>query len=83
MKKFRKKPIIIEAIQFIPSTLNKIQEILGADTLFSHPTGGYFFKIPTLEGAMELRYDNWLIKGSEGEYYPCRDDIFKAIYDAV
>ena len=39
--------------------------------------------IPTLEGVMIGRQDDWIIKGVKGEVYPCKPDIFAATYEAV
>lgn len=39
--------------------------------------------IPTLEGEMLASEGDWIIRGVKGEFYPCRDDIFEATYEAV
>ena len=39
--------------------------------------------IPTLEGVMVARENDWIIKGVAGELYPCKPHIFKATYEAI
>lgn len=79
MPKFRKKPVIIEAVQW---TGNNGQEILAfcpnAKLHFSDK-----LTIPTLEGEMTADAGDWIIKGVKGEFYPCKPDIFSATYEQV
>lgn len=42
-----------------------------------------FLLIATLEGVMQAKPGDWVIRGVQGEFYPCRDDIFRATYEAV
>jgi hypothetical protein len=80
--RFRKKPVVIDAIQWDgeESTFDKIIE-LDADQ--SHTLGmvGAVLCIPTLEGVMEASPGDWIIRGVKGELYPCKPDIFDATYD--
>lgn len=39
--------------------------------------------IPTLEGNMVAKEGDWIIKGVNGEFYPCKDDIFQKTYELV
>jgi hypothetical protein len=93
MPKFRKKPVVIEAVQWTGSNVN---EMLGfALTVASlsrkdHklPDGvgvlaGGILIIETLEGDMQASPNDWIIKGVKGEFYPCKPDIFAATYEAV
>lgn len=83
--KFRKKPIVIRAAQWNGKTLqDAIQLIreLGADEIPSLKQNGSLL-IDTLEGEMECRKGDWLIKGVQGELYPCKPDIFEATYELV
>lgn len=76
--KFRKKPVVIEAVQF-DGTLASIallhipacSQDLGSDTL----------QIETLEGVMTAQPGDWIIQGVKGEHYPCKPDIFAATYE--
>lgn len=83
MPKFRKKPVVIEAIQL---TETNPDEILGYnDTdrkMFIDPEDGKF-KIETLEGIMVANVGDWIIRGINNEFYPCKPDIFKKTYEPV
>ena len=81
MPKFRKKPIVIEAVQF-DGTKNNLAEI----SRLSYNIGVYapcVLAIKTLEGNMTASIGDWIIKGIQGEVYPCKDDIFRATYEPV
>lgn len=88
--KFRKKPIVIEAVQIkkgMPYPNWLIDAIkLDKVTVF-HLSFGVdipaFAKIETLEGTMRGDDGDWIIQGVKGELYPCRDDIFRATYEPV
>lgn len=85
--KFRKKPVVIEAIQFKAGMLeDKILEFVTCDCSFSGPGDSdvvYCMTINTLEGEMEVSDGDWIIKGVKGEFYPCKPDIFELTYEAV
>lgn len=90
--KYRKKPVEIEAIQFDGSNAMAIIEWVndntpGFDKSDSNTWGISFyygeFKIRTLEGEMTGRKKDWIIKGVNGEFYPCKPDIFEKTYDVV
>ena len=78
MPKFRKKPVVIEAIQF-RGNFDELEQFVGGDAEFR---GGKLV-IATLEGAMTADPDDWIIKGIKGEFYPCKPDIFAATYEEV
>lgn len=84
--KFRKKPVVIEAIQLNHESIEKIWEWMG-DTYTGHATAGdnqlLTLDIETLEGRMTATDGDWIIKGVKGEFYPCKPDIFEATYEAV
>jgi hypothetical protein len=83
--KFRKKPIVIEAIQFTGSNcfecmhfMNRSSDIWEAELQETdNPT------INTLEGDFRTSPGDWIIKGIKGEFYPCKPGIFEATYEAV
>lgn len=80
MKKYRKKPVIIEAVQF---TGNNVDEILEfAKNSFNNPSTNEMM-IPTLEGNMIASIGDYIIKGVNGEFYPCKPDIFDKTYEEV
>ena len=82
---FKKKPVIIEARQINSLDYDEMCEIVswsGAIALgeFSSP---YVMAIPTLEGQMMAQPGDWIIQGVQGEFYPCKPDIFEATYEPV
>lgn len=85
MAKFRKKPVVIEAIQYNGHNSADIHEFCGNVALQPVlPIGVMpYMEIITLEGKMKAIPSDWIIKGVNGEYYPCKPDIFDKTYDLV
>ncbi len=87
MGKFRKKPIVIEAIEVRTSNHGALSAFVGSDLCIeTHWSGGgmkNYFVIETDEGDMRAGVGDWIIKGIKGEFYPCKPDIFEATYEAV
>jgi len=84
--KFRKRPVIIEAVQWRTDNLDEIIDGLRLenDSLKSvYPTSDGGLYIRTLEGQMLASHGDWIIKGVAGELYPCKPDIFERTYEAV
>lgn len=80
--KFRKKPVVIDAIQFTGKNLAEILGFTRAGEI-SEDFLSDEIEIPTLEGVMKARPGDWIIRGIKGELYPCKPDIFAATYEAV
>lgn len=86
MHKYRKKPVVIEAMQVPPLTLVDPRMILD-EWLFENQGDtplryvGDEIIIPTLEGEMRAQIGDWIIKGVNGELYPCKPDIFEKTYE--
>jgi hypothetical protein len=76
--KFRKKPVVIDAIQFTGHNLFEVAQFAG-DTARRGPGGPVVIR--TLEGEMTCSPGDWIIRGVKGEFYPCKPDIFAATYD--
>ncbi len=78
--RFRKKPVVIEAINFDHS-VGIGEKIIN----WAHPKiirlTSKGFEIPTLEGTMLAERGDWIIKGVKGEFYPCKPDIFEMTYE--
>lgn len=78
--KYRKKPVEVEAKRWVGFNWDDIAEwcpyglthIIGSD-----------LTIDTLEGRMTVKEGDWIIKGVEGEFYPCKPDIFEKTYEKV
>lgn len=80
IKKYRKKPVVIEAVQITENNIVKVA-IWCKGSASRHPEN--IFYIQTLEGRMEARVGDWIIKGIKGEFYPCKNDIFEMTYELV
>lgn len=80
VKLYRKKPVVIEAIQYKGNYTNEIGIFLEGVVHHQSPEG---LSIETLEGTMLAAADDWIIKGVAGEFYPCKPDIFEATYEEV
>ena len=85
--KYRKKPVIIEAIQFEDNSdrIIEIHEFMGGDTIRVNyeDKDNPYMKIETLEGIMKASVGDYIIKGVNGEFYPCKPDIFEKTYERV
>lgn len=82
VKKFRKKPVVIEAVRFNGWNAGEINDWMYGTG--KYPT--YFVEtidIETLEGVMIANVGDYIIKGVQGEFYPCKPDIFKQTYDEL
>lgn len=82
--RYRKKPVVIEAMQVPPYDEPYTEEFM--EFTMSGKTPVSFIGdviIETLEGMMTARPGDWLIKGVQGEMYPCKPDIFEETYEAV
>lgn len=78
--RYRKKPVVIEAIQY---TGNNFEEILNAFGYLYAPEKDPNIYVPTLEGTMRCKIGDYLIRGVRGELYPCAKDIFEETYEEV
>jgi hypothetical protein len=94
MTQYRKKPVVIDAIQWTGGNIEDVLPFFGDMSKLPN-TGGYIkpgighippagvLIIPTLEGEMTASAGDWIIKGVKGEFYPCKPDIFEATYEKV
>jgi hypothetical protein len=77
MEKYRKKPVVIEAVQwFWPNET----EGVCVNSVNEPERQGY---IDTLEGRLIVSDGDWIIRGVNGEFYPCKPDIFEKTYELV
>ena len=86
IRKYRKKPVVIEAIQYQFYNKDEIDKFVGAQfgeytREISYNTFDTYLIIPTLEGNMEASIGDYIIKGVNGEFYPCKPDIFEKTYE--
>jgi hypothetical protein len=93
-KKYRKKPVIVEAYQLVEteySVREAVRFAFGVDVMsdkemeimfaIAYQNGGLF--IETLEGTMKAEFGDYIIRGVAGEFYPCKSEIFNATYELV
>ena len=90
IKQYRKKPVVIEAIEWTGKNLKEVIAFTGL-----HPSmkltwdeyeklvDAHGLKIFTLEGTHFATIGDYIIKGIKGEFYPCKPDIFMATYEEV
>ena len=88
--KYRKKPVVVEAIQWNGNNLAEIRAFVGknvsANTFvesFTRKELGSYINIETLEGIMTASIGDYIIKGVQGEFYPYKPDIFLETYEMV
>lgn len=82
MAKYRKKPIVIEAVQFDPQQQSWPEGVKCWPGGYE-PVDGTWGYIQTLEGQMHVMAGDWIITGVNGERYPCKPDIFEKTYELV
>jgi hypothetical protein len=98
MSKWRKKPVVIEAVQLNWKNWNEVCDFMGGIISKENPArsvdtfsdncgevaGPYIeLTVPTLEGNHTAKHGDFIIKGVKGEFYPCKPDIFEATYEPV
>ena len=88
MSYYRKKPVVIEAVQWTGENEDELKQWAGNNIVFD----SIFLDVPvmvsppfvrTLEGNMKISLGDYIIKGVDGEFYPCKPDIFEKTYDLV
>ncbi len=86
MGRYRKLPVEIDAVQFQDNS-ERIKEITnfmdGLVRISYNDNNNPKLKIETLEGVMEASVGDYIIKGVNGEFYPCKPDIFEKTYEQV
>lgn len=85
MPYFRKRPVIIEARQFDGTTESalKLRQWIGVEGGHEQLGDEITLVIHTLEGDHRADSGDWIIRGVQGEFYPCKPEIFAATYEAV
>lgn len=80
--KYIAKPVVIEALLFtnLEDNLHDICKFIGDDS-YIYGCDGLFIR--TLEGNMHVSVGDYVIKGTKGEYYPCKPDVFENKYEEV
>lgn len=85
MQKFRKKPVVVEAMQFIDLMSGvQIEEWSEGYAVIQRSSANPpRLLVATMEGNIYADLTDWIIKGVENEFYPCKDSVFKATYEPV
>lgn len=91
VKRYRKKPVVIEALEWTGKNLKEVVEFLGEHDLvdelewkrFEDAVKNNGLRILTLEGLLKASAGDFIIKGIEGEFYPCKPGIFNKTYSEV
>lgn len=79
---YRKKPVVIEGIQWTGENIKEISDFTGVSHI-SYELPSNKLSIVTLEGTMIAKKGDFIIKGVEGEVYPCKPDIFAKTYEKI
>ena len=91
MAKYRKKPVVIEAFEYCEDFMKIGAKSRGVPEwgISAYDDGNIYFNnedecfIKTLEGDMKANIGDYIIKGVNGELYPCKPDIFEKTYEIV
>lgn len=78
MPMFRKKPVVIKAVQWTGTNWDEVGDLMGLSCTM---TVNDAFVIPTPEGEIYASVGDWIIKGVKGEFYPCKPEIFQMTYE--
>ena len=90
--KYRKKPVVIEAVQWNGLNLEEIKEFVGESLIYEISDAAWkvgkgapavYMEIKTLKGNHICSIGDYIIKGVQGEFYPCKPDIFMQTYERV
>ena len=84
--KARKKPVEVEVIQLkmcSARSYQKCKEFVGDSWIDYYEMPNELPAIRTLEGVMEISDNDYIIKGVDGEFYPCKPDIFEKTYEVI
>lgn len=90
--KYRKKPVVIEAMQWNGCNLKEIKEFVGNCLIYNISDAAWkvgkgapavYMEIKTLEGNHKCSQGDYIIKGVQGEFYPCKPDIFEQTYEQL
>ena len=79
----RKLPVEVEAMQFTDEFKDRVYHFVTCNHYADFEDGEPIMRIQTLEGDMTARLGDWIIKGVNGEFYPCKPDIFDKTYEIL
>jgi hypothetical protein len=82
--KFRKKPVVIDAVVWTGDNKKEIEDFCPKADFSMMSTidcSPWLLRIETLEGTHRAEHGDYIIRGVKGEYYPCKPDIFEMTYE--
>ncbi len=79
IKRFRKIPTVVRAVQFDGHNFRECRDFLEGqfDNTLNHPN------VKTLHGVARVDPGDWVIKGEGGDFWPCKPDVFCSSYEEV
>ena len=80
--KYRKKPVVIETVQWNGTNMTEIANFTKNSNRYIEFEGD-ICRIETLEGVMTASKGDFIIKGVQGEFYPCKPEIFEQTYELI
>lgn len=86
MAQYRKKPVVVEAVQWTGENLPELEQFMQSskrEYFVEYRAWKNTLHIRTLEGIMAASPGDYIIKGVNGEFYPCKPDIFAKTYEEV
>jgi hypothetical protein len=85
VQKWRKKPVIIEAVKWLGSNQDEVLAFCNSREVcdYARIDSANKLEIITLEGVMNASVNDYIIKGVNGEFYPCKPDIFLKTYESA
>lgn len=82
--KYKKRPVVVDTVQWTGENPEEIVGFVGVSArIWEKQHEDDVLDILTLEGVMRAQTGDWIIKGVEGEFYPCNERIFHATYEKV
>jgi len=82
--RFRKKPVVIEAMRYDGTNFAAISQFVGVHVReVREMHAPLVLAVATVEGVMRADVGDWIIRGVQGEFYPCKPNIFEATYEPV
>ena len=83
VKQYTKKPVVISAVQFTGENISEILDFADNDKNVGYDAEKNQYYIKTLEGNHYITNGDYIIRGIEGEYYPCKESIFEKTYTEI
>lgn len=76
---YHKKPVVVDVVRWDGDNIAEVLELCRDGVMFDFPK----IQIETLEGTMAADIGDYIIRGVQGELYPCKPDIFEQTYEEV